>query len=126
MEDMLGQLRKLEGVDEDGADEAKTEQCDGLDADDTITSEVASHVSEDSEPPNDRYVILRTLWKQRENFWRNYRTKLYRESEDIEMYNQILSQLRCIENKLEEGKVALVHLEMHLINVACDDPGIGD
>lgn len=28
-----------------------------------------------------------------------------------------------VEKRLEDGRVVLQHLEMHLINVACDDPG---
>jgi len=34
-----------------------------------------------------------------------------------------LQEIKVIEKKVEEARVALQHLEMHLINTACDDPG---
>ena len=33
-------------------------------------------------------------------------------------------QIKAVEKRVEESRVALQHLEMHLINVACDDPGV--
>ncbi len=32
-------------------------------------------------------------------------------------------EIKVIEKRVEETRVALQHLEMHLINTACDDPG---
>lgn len=31
--------------------------------------------------------------------------------------------MKAIEKKLEDSRVVLQHLEMHLLNTACDDPG---
>jgi hypothetical protein len=33
-------------------------------------------------------------------------------------------QAKMIEKRMEENRVAIQHLEMQLVNVACDDPGI--
>ena len=34
-----------------------------------------------------------------------------------------VQEIKVIEKRVEESRVALQHLEMHLINTACDDPG---
>lgn len=34
-----------------------------------------------------------------------------------------MQEVKVVEKRLEESRVALQHLEMQLINVACDDPG---
>jgi hypothetical protein len=33
-------------------------------------------------------------------------------------------EVKVIEKRLEESRVALQHLEMNFINTACDDPGM--
>jgi hypothetical protein len=51
------------------------------------------------------------------------RKQLYSEDDDKAFFNRIKAQLKQVEKRLEEGRCVLQHLEVHLINVACDDPG---
>lgn len=51
------------------------------------------------------------------------RRQLYSDKDDREIFSTIQDQLRRIDKRLEDGRAALQHLEMALINVACDDPG---
>lgn len=51
------------------------------------------------------------------------RRQLYTDKDDREIFSTIQDQLRRIEKRMEDGRAALQHLEMALINVACDDPG---
>ena len=51
------------------------------------------------------------------------RRQLYSDKDDREIFTTIQDQLRRIDKQLEDGRAALQHLEMALINVACDDPG---
>ena len=51
------------------------------------------------------------------------RRQLYSDKDDREIFSTIQDQLRRIDKLLEDGRAALQHLEMALINVACDDPG---
>lgn len=51
------------------------------------------------------------------------RKQLYSEDDDRSFFNRIKDALKGTEARLEEGRVALQHLEMFLLNVACDDPG---
>lgn len=51
------------------------------------------------------------------------RRQLYSDKDDRAIFSTIQGQLRNVEKRLEEGRAALQHLEMGLINVACDDPG---
>lgn len=36
---------------------------------------------------------------------------------------QLQKEVKAIEKRLEEACVVIQHLEMHVINAACDDPG---
>jgi hypothetical protein len=51
------------------------------------------------------------------------RKQLYSEKDDRVFFDRIKCALKTIEGRLEEGRVALQHLEVLLVNVACDDPG---
>ena len=55
--------------------------------------------------------------------WQDVRRQLYSDKDDREIFTTIQDQLRRIDKQLEDGRAALQHLEMALINVACDDPG---
>lgn len=48
---------------------------------------------------------------------------LYNDEDDRIFFGWIQSLLHSQEKRQEAGRAALQHLEMHLINVACDDPG---
>jgi hypothetical protein len=51
------------------------------------------------------------------------RKQLYSDSDDRAFFDRIKCGLKTIEGRLEEGRVALQHLDLFLVNVACDDPG---
>lgn len=51
------------------------------------------------------------------------RRQLYSDKDDLAIYSTIQSQLKLVDKRLADGRAALQHLEMGLINVACDDPG---
>ena len=51
------------------------------------------------------------------------RRQLYGEDDDRSFFDSIRQELKATDKKLEEGRAVLHHLEMYLVNVACDDPG---
>lgn len=51
------------------------------------------------------------------------RRQLYGEEDDRSFFDSIRQELKATDKKLEDGRAVLHHLEMHLVNVACDDPG---
>lgn len=51
------------------------------------------------------------------------RRQLYGDDDDRTFFDWIRNELRAVEKKLEEGRAVLHHLEMFLVNVACNDPG---
>lgn len=51
------------------------------------------------------------------------RRQLYTDEDDRTIFGWIQSEVRSVEQRLENGRAVLQHLEMQLINVACDDPG---
>lgn len=59
----------------------------------------------------------------RQTFSRDFKKQLYSDQDDREFFDRIKSELKQVERRLEDGAVVLQHLEMFLINVACDDPG---
>jgi hypothetical protein len=59
----------------------------------------------------------------RQHFHKDVRKQLYSDSDDRQFFDRIKCGLKTIEGRLEEGRVALQHLELFLVNVACDDPG---
>eukprot|EP00775_Hariotina_reticulata_P013475 gene13475-13601_t len=63
------------------------------------------------------------LNKLRQHFHKDVRKQLYVESDDRSFFNRIKDGLKSVEAQLEEGRVAVQHLELFLLNVACDDPG---
>lgn len=60
----------------------------------------------------------------RTNFHTSIRRQLYSPSDDISIFEAVQKQLKEIERRLEDGRVAVQHLMAFAINVACDDPGI--
>ena len=48
---------------------------------------------------------------------------MYNADDDRNFFDWIQRELRAVEKRLEEGRACLAHLELALINVACDDPG---
>ena len=60
----------------------------------------------------------------RNNFNTTFRKELYVPADDIAIFETVQKQLKEIERRLEEGRVAAQHLLQFAINVACDDPGI--
>ncbi|WIA33521.1 hypothetical protein OEZ86_006646 [Tetradesmus obliquus] len=63
------------------------------------------------------------LNKLRQHFHKDVRKQLYSDVDDRAFFDRIKTALKAIEGRLEEGRVALQHLELMLTNVACDDPG---
>jgi hypothetical protein len=59
----------------------------------------------------------------RQHFHKDVRKQLYSDADDRQFFDRIKCGLKTIEGRLEEGRVALQHLELFLVNVACDDPG---
>jgi hypothetical protein len=51
------------------------------------------------------------------------RKQLYTANDDRQFFDRITDQLRDVEARLEAARAALQHLELALLNVACDDPG---
>lgn len=51
------------------------------------------------------------------------RRQLFNDEDDRTFFAWIQSELRSVDKRLQEGRASLQHLEMHLINLACDDPG---
>jgi hypothetical protein len=60
---------------------------------------------------------------RRQHFHKDVRKQLYSDNDDRQFFDRIKCALKTIEGRLEEGRVALQHLELFLVNVACDDPG---
>ena len=54
---------------------------------------------------------------------KDVRRQFYGDEDDRAFVDGIRSEIRTIENILDEGKAVLQLLEMHLVNVACNDPG---
>ncbi|GFR52505.1 hypothetical protein Agub_g15080 [Astrephomene gubernaculifera] len=63
------------------------------------------------------------LTKMRNHFNKDVRKQLYGDADDRAFFDNLKTALKAIERRLEDSSVALQHLEMQLINVACDDPG---
>lgn len=51
------------------------------------------------------------------------RKQLYTDEDDCTFFAWIQRERRAVEDRLADGAAALQHLEMALINTACDDPG---
>ncbi|GLC41576.1 hypothetical protein PLESTM_001216400 [Pleodorina starrii] len=64
------------------------------------------------------------LTKLRNHFSKDVRKQLYGDADDRTFFDNLKTALKAIERRLEDSSVALQHLEMQLINVACDDPGV--
>lgn len=63
------------------------------------------------------------LNKLRNHFHKDVRKQLYSDADDKAFFESLKAALKAIDKRLEDSAVALQHLEMALINVACDDPG---
>eukprot|EP00884_Botryococcus_braunii_P009363 jgi/Botrbrau1/18428/Bobra.0072s0020.2 len=61
--------------------------------------------------------------KLRDHFQKDVRRQLYTLDDDVTFFDWIKHELKSVEKRLEDGRVALQHFMMFLINVACDDPG---
>jgi hypothetical protein len=59
----------------------------------------------------------------RQHFQKDVRKQLYRDADDRKLFDRIACELKAIEARLEDGRAALQHLELFLVNVACDDLG---
>lgn len=64
------------------------------------------------------------LSKLRSHFQRDVRKQLYTDADDRQFFENLKSALKAIDKRLDDSRVALQHLEMMLMNVACDDPGV--
>ena len=51
------------------------------------------------------------------------RKQLYTDEDDRTFFAWIQKERRTVEDRLADGAAALQHLEMALVNTACDDPG---
>lgn len=51
------------------------------------------------------------------------RKQLYTDEDDRTFFAWIQRERKAVEERLADGAAALQHLEMALVNVACDDPG---
>lgn len=57
------------------------------------------------------------------HFQKDVRQQLYTDADDVAHFDKVKSQLSEIDERVEEGKVAIQLLKSFVINVACDDPG---
>ena len=71
-------------------------------------------------PPPQQYVQLTKL---RNHFHKDVRKQLYCDADDKQFFEWLRKEAKEVEKRIEEGRVILQHLEMQLLNVACDDPG---
>ena len=60
----------------------------------------------------------------RANFHTSIRRQLYLPADDLVIFEAVKKQLKDIETRLEEGRVAVQHLLSFAVNVSCDDPGL--
>jgi hypothetical protein len=70
--------------------------------------------------------VYLTTWiasRHRSHFLKDVRKQLYTANDDRQFFDRITDQLRDVEARLEAARAALQHLELALLNVACDDPG---
>ena len=51
------------------------------------------------------------------------RRQMYTADDDRVFFDWIQRELRAVVKRLEDGRACLAHLELALVNVACDDPG---
>ena len=57
------------------------------------------------------------------NVRQDVRRQLYGDEDYKNFFEWILDEIKIINKKLEAGSAVLHHLEMFLMNVACNDPG---
>ena len=67
----------------------------------------------------------RNILELREHFKNDLSRQLYSHKDDKLIFDNLKSQLQELEKQLDAGQAALQHLESYVINLACDDPGIG-
>eukprot|EP00210_Caulerpa_lentillifera_P004712 g4496.t1 len=63
------------------------------------------------------------LADSRRSFYKDFKKQLYSDLDDQTFFSRIKTELKQVEKRVEDGAVVLQHLEMFLINIACDDPG---
>lgn len=63
------------------------------------------------------------LAKVKAHFHKDVRKQLYGDSDDKALFEHLKSEVKIVDKRIEESRVALQHLEMHLLNASCDDPG---
>lgn len=83
-------------------------------------SEMPAEQSESSPQSRPDGAVLEAL---RATFHRDFKKQLYSDVDDTTFFNRIKKELKHMDRRLEDGAVVLQHLEMFLINVACNDPG---
>eukprot|EP00955_Chlamydomonas_euryale_P017647 188644-Chlamydomonas_euryale.AAC.2 len=63
------------------------------------------------------------LAKLRTHFHMDLRKQLYCDDDHKQLFEWLKAEVKAIDKRLDESRVALQHLEMQLLNTACDDPG---
>ena len=61
--------------------------------------------------------------KLRLQFFAELRRQLYSDEEDRAFFLDVQASIKALKLRLDDGLVAIMQLEQHLLNVACDDPG---
>jgi hypothetical protein len=61
--------------------------------------------------------------KCRSQFFEEMRRQLYSDEEDRIFFADVQNSIKSLNNQMDEGQVAIIHLEQYLLNVTCDDPG---
>jgi hypothetical protein len=61
--------------------------------------------------------------KCRAQFFEEMRHQLYSDEEDRLFFADVQASIKSLNSQIEQGQVAIIHLEQHLLNVTCDDPG---
>ncbi|KAG1660965.1 hypothetical protein FOA52_005590 [Chlamydomonas sp. UWO 241] len=95
----------------------------GVAGEDAPTSPAAHDVWEEMRGLDLTQTQCMQLAKLRTHFHKDVRKQLYGDTEHQMFFDWLKSEVKVIDKRLEELRVALQHLEMHLLNCACDDPG---
>ncbi|GAX74273.1 hypothetical protein CEUSTIGMA_g1722.t1 [Chlamydomonas eustigma] len=113
----------------DGAGEASVDTAVNVDDGSNSEEACASAAEDHKEPWEDGSSLdlspqqCMQLAKLRSHFHKDVRKQLYGETEDKQFFDSLKQEVKVIEKRLEESRVALQHLEMNLMNTGCDDPG---
>ncbi|KAK9824008.1 hypothetical protein WJX72_006929 [[Myrmecia] bisecta] len=116
VQSLIGHIEELSTSEDQAEGEIESEEQGLANAADTSTG--AGEAAAESEQRGGA-----ALAKLRAHLYKNVRRQLYTQHDSLAFYDWVQHGLGQIGRKLEEGRAALLHLEMHLINRACDDPG---